>query len=123
MGTDYFAHTAVKKLLAADGIRYSERPPADYMLFPASFRASAVYVSSNDLAPARLLIDARFLERDEDDEQLKVNGPDGSEVEKAPEDDDDTSAVPPDVAPTVPEDWNSRLATCTIWRTDLIEAM
>jgi hypothetical protein len=123
MGTNGQTQTAVEVLLTAAGIKFSEPPPADYVLFPASFRASQVYVSRNDLAPARLLIDSRFVEPDEDEQQSEAGDSDGSKIEEASQSDEDESTAPVDVAKTVPADWDPKFASCTIWRTDLLEAM
>ena len=123
MGSGSVSCDAVQKLLIAAGIKFSERPPDDHLLIPASYRAIQLYVSRNDLAPARLLIDARFVEPDKDTEQSDAEGFDEGDADEAPEPDDDESDVSPDVAKTVPADWDPRLASCTIWRTDLLEAM
>lgn len=105
MGSDSVSYDAVQKLLIAAGIKFSERPPDDHLLIPASYRATQLYVSWNDLAPARLLIDARFVEPDVVAEQLDVKDSEGSEVEEASQGDDDESTVRSDVAKTVPADW------------------
>jgi hypothetical protein len=123
MGSDSVSYNAVQKLLIAAGIKFSERPPDDHLLIPASYRATQLYVSWNDLAPARLLIDSRFVEPDGDAEQPDVKDSEGSEVEEASQVDDDESTASTDIAKTVPTDWDPRLASCTIWRTDLLEAM
>jgi hypothetical protein len=123
MGKNAFAHVAVQKLLSRAGIKFSERSPGDYLLFPASFTASQVYVSGNDLAPARMLIDDKFVERDEDSQQAKIEDTNISELEAPPEDDPDESVLPPDVAKTVPADWNPLFATCKLWDTDLSDAI
>jgi hypothetical protein len=123
MGSNSVSYDAVQKLLIAARIKFSERPPDDHLLIPASYRATQIYVSWNDLAPARLLIDARFVEPDADAEQSNAKNSDGSEVEEAAPSDDDESTALSDVAKTVPADWDPRLASCTIWRTDLLEAM
>jgi hypothetical protein len=123
MGSNSFAHVAVRKLLSGAGIKFSDMPPGDYMLFPASFNASQIYVSRNDLAPARMLIDEQFVERDEDSEQAKIENSNVSEPEESPQDDPNESEVPPDVAKTVPANWNPRFATCKIWDADLLDSM
>jgi hypothetical protein len=123
MGSNSFAHVAVQKLLSGAGIKYSERPPGDYMLFPASFNASQIYLSWNDLAPARMLIDERFVECDEDSEQVKTEDSNANELEESPQDDPIESDVPSDVAKTVPANWNPRLATCKVWDADLLDSM
>lgn len=123
MGSDSVSHDAVQKLLLAAGIKFSERPPDDHLLIPASYRATQIYVSWNDLAPARLLIDARFVEINEDAEQSDVDDSEGGEVEEASQGDEDELTIHSDIARTVPADWDSKLASCTIWRTDLLEAM
>jgi hypothetical protein len=123
MGSDSVSHDAVQKLLIAARIKFSERPPDDHLLIPASYRATQIYVSWNDLAPARLLIDARFVEPDVDAERHDINNSDENEVEEVSQGDGEESTIPSDVAKTVPADWDPRLASCTIWRTDLLEAM
>jgi hypothetical protein len=115
MGSDSVSYDAVQKLLIAAGIKFSERPPDNHLLIPASYRATQLYVSWNDLAPARLLIDGRFVE--------PVENSDERGADETPETDDDNSGAPSEAAKTVPADWDPRFASCTIWRTDLLEAM
>lgn len=123
MGANEQTQTAVGVLLAAAGIKFSERPPDDHLLIPASFRATQIYVSWNDLAPARLLIDGRFVEPDQDAEHSDVEYSHGAEAVEEPENNEDELSASTDVARTVPADWDPKLASCTIWRTDLLEAM
>jgi hypothetical protein len=123
MGSNGQTENAVEVLLAAAGIKFSERPPDDHLLIPASYQATQIYVSWNDLAPARLLIDARFVETDEDAEQSDPKNSNGSEAEDVSQTDDEELPSSTDVAKTVPADWDPKLASCTIWRTDLLEAM
>jgi len=123
MGANEQTQTAVEVLLASAGIKFSERPPDDHLLIPASFRATQIYVSGNDLAPARFLIDGRFVELDQDAQHVDAKNSHGSEVVDAPEHDEGESSASIDVAKTVPANWNPKLASCTIWRTDLLEAM
>lgn len=123
MGSNEQAQTAVEVLLAATGIKFSARPPEDHLLIPASFHATQIYVSRNDLAPARSLIDAHFVEQDQDAEHNDAENSDGFATEAAPQGDDEESNNAVDAAKTVPADWDPKLATCTIWRTDLLEAM
>lgn len=123
MGANEQTQTAVEVLLAAAGIKFSERPPDDHLLIPASYRATQIYVSWNDLAPARFLIDGRFVEPVEEAEQSGVEDSDEHVADEIAETNDDESAAPSDVAKTVPANWDPRLASCTIWRTDFLEAM
>ncbi len=71
----------------------------------------------------RLLIDGRFVELDENSEQSDVKDLDDSGTNETQEMDDDESDASSDVAKTVPANWDPSLASCTIWRTDLLEAM
>ncbi|HEY4839219.1 MAG TPA: hypothetical protein VIH72_11460 [Candidatus Acidoferrales bacterium] len=123
MGSNGQTQTEVEMLLTAAGIQFLEPPPPDYILFPASFRASQIYVSRNDLAPARLLIDARFVESGDDAGSSDAKNSDGSEVDEASQSDEDESTGSINVAKTVPRDWDPKLASCTVWSTDLLEAM
>jgi hypothetical protein len=83
--------------------------------------STLIYVLSGDFLHARMLIDDRFAELDEDFEPSDENESDESEAEEAPETDDDKSDALLDVLNTVPANWNPRMASCTIWRDDLLE--
>jgi hypothetical protein len=121
MGSNPLAVAAVKKLLAGAGIQFSVGNPESHILFTSALPSTLIYVLSSDFLRARMLIDDRFAELDEDLEPTDGDGSDESEVEEPPETDDGKSDVPVDVPNTVPANWNPRMASCTIWRDDLLE--
>jgi hypothetical protein len=111
----------VKKLLAGAGIQFSVGNPESYMLFTSALPSTLIYVLSGDFLRARMLIDDRFGEVDEDLEPSDENPSGEGELEDAPETEDDKSGAPLDVPNTVPANWNPGMASCTIWRDDLLE--
>ncbi len=121
MGSNPRAVAAVKNLLAGAGILFSEGNPESHMLFATALPSTLIYVLSSDFLRARILIDNRFAELDADLEPSDENDSDESESEEEPESDDDKSDASLDVPNTVPANWNSKMASCTIWRDDLLE--
>jgi hypothetical protein len=121
MGSNGQALEAIKKLLTDAKIRYSQIDPKSHMLFPSASRVVQIYVLSNDLAPARLLIDDRFVEADEDSELSDAGETGGEQVDEAQEDSTVESGGSPDVSKSVPANWNPRLASCVIMRDDLLK--
>jgi hypothetical protein len=121
MGSNPQAIAAVKKLLAGAGIQFSEGNPESHMLFAKALPSTMIYVLSGDFLRARMLIDDRFSGLDEDLESTDSEDSDGVDLEEVPETDDDKSQAPINVPNTVPANWNPRMASCTIWRDDLLE--
>ena len=121
MGSNPQALAAVKKLLAEAGIRFSEGNPESHTLFAKALPSAQIYVLSSDFLRARMIIDDRFAEHDEDFESAGAEDSGEGEAEETLEDNDNKSDAPLDVPNTVPTDWNPRLASCTIWRDDLLE--
>jgi hypothetical protein len=121
LGSNPQAIAGVKKLLAGAGIQFSEGNPESHMLFAKALPSTMIYVLSSDFLRARMLIDDRFTEHDEDFESSDKENLDGGESEGAPEMDDDKTEAPLDIPNTVPANWNPRMASCTIWRDDLLE--
>jgi hypothetical protein len=121
MGSNPQARAAVKKVLAEARIQFSEVNPESHMLFAKALPSTQIYVLSSDFLRARMMIDDRFAERDEDFESTGEQDSDKSEADEMPENDGGKSNVPADVPNTVPANWNPGLASCTIWRDDLLE--
>jgi hypothetical protein len=121
MGSNPRAVAVVKKLLTGAGIQFSVGNPESHMLFTSALPSTLIYVLSGDFLRARMLVDGRFAEVDEDFEPSDESDADKSVSEDVPETEDDKADTSLEVPNTVPTNWNPRLASCTIWRDDLLE--
>jgi hypothetical protein len=121
MGSGDQSLAAVKKLLTQAKIKYSEARPSSHMLFRSGLNVTQIFVVPNDLAPARLLIDDRFIEAEKSAEPVDTDDSDDGPADEVVEDDGAALIAPADVPNSVPKNWNPSLASCTIWRDDLLE--
>jgi hypothetical protein len=121
MGNNDQSLDAIKKLLTAAKIKYSEGHPSSHMLFRSALNVTQIFALPNDLAPARLLIDDRFVEAAKAAEPEDGDDSDEGSADDIVEDTGAESDAPANVPSSVPKNWNPRLASCTIWRDDLLE--
>ena len=116
MGSNPQTLAAVKKLLTDAKIQFSSKGAESRMLFASALPRIQISVLSSDLVRARMLIDDRFVESDEDFETPETEVSDDIPEREPSETHKEEAGAASDLPGFVPEDWDPVAAHCSVWK-------